>query len=329
VDQPTPERIEGLLQDLHHEEAYRRKAAAEALGRLDASDERIARALEALAAGDPNPYVQNAARHALRAPANQPFARLEPMSNAGEPTGAVNLPTKLDWQAERRSARRVYWWLLLSPFVTVPCFAWQIMSIYPLPTLGERLSAAFVPLLFHIVLLVWLTDKRLFVKRHAQQAAMLVALRAGWAAISLNLAEDPSDGLACFALANGLLWLAGSAWGMGQVNAGNCWLMRRLGESDDLPRPWAVPTPAPAAETAAAASPVPGQGTQGVAPTAAPSGPPPGDPAAAFEQGRSLLNAGQRGEAVAAFLSAFRAGPLDLRRRAAAELENLGEVELF
>jgi ligand-binding sensor domain-containing protein len=53
----------------------------------------------------------------------------------------------------------------------------------------------------------------------------------------------------------------------------------------------------------------------------------PADPHAAFERGRALLNQGQREAAVAHFLAVFRDGPPDLRRRALAELEKLGEVE--
>ena len=53
----------------------------------------------------------------------------------------------------------------------------------------------------------------------------------------------------------------------------------------------------------------------------------PTDPQAAFEDGLRLLRTGQRAEASACFLVAFHAGPPDLRRRALAELEKLGEVE--
>ena len=55
----------------------------------------------------------------------------------------------------------------------------------------------------------------------------------------------------------------------------------------------------------------------------------PAEPHAAFAQGRSLILQGQQDKAVACFLAAFRDGPPNLRRRALAELEKLGEVEVF
>jgi hypothetical protein len=48
---------------------------------------------------------------------------------------------------------------------------------------------------------------------------------------------------------------------------------------------------------------------------------------AAFEQGQSLLSEGKRAEAKACFMQASRTGSPDLRQRAVAELEKLGEVE--
>jgi hypothetical protein len=54
---------------------------------------------------------------------------------------------------------------------------------------------------------------------------------------------------------------------------------------------------------------------------------PAADPNAALEGGLRLLSVGKQTEATACFLAAFRAGPADLRRRAVAELEKLGEVE--
>ncbi len=53
----------------------------------------------------------------------------------------------------------------------------------------------------------------------------------------------------------------------------------------------------------------------------------PADPNTAFEFGQSLLLSGQRAEAKACFMQVFRTGSPELRQRAVAELEKLGEVE--
>jgi len=215
-----------------------------------------------------------------------------------------------EWEAEKKVARRVYWWLLLSPFVTVPCFGSQVLTLYS-ATVGERVLAALVPLIFHIPLLFGLLSRSRFVQRHTQQAFILIGLRASMAAISLNLGRDPSDGLWLWFFGNGALWLFGSLWGLNQATRGDCWLMRRRGEGEELPRPWAVPAGVPTTPVAQLPFDV----------TA--------DPNAAFEDGRRLLRGGKRVEATACFLLAFREGPPDLRHRALAELERLGVVETF
>jgi hypothetical protein len=53
------------------------------------------------------------------------------------------------------------------------------------------------------------------------------------------------------------------------------------------------------------------------------------DPNVAFEEGLRLLGTDKRTRAIDCFLAAFRAGPPNLRSRAVAELEKLGEVETF
>lgn len=218
-----------------------------------------------------------------------------------------------EWEAEKKVARRVYWWLLLSPFVTVPCFAFQIFGLTYRSTVGERVWAAVVPLIFHIPLLFGLRSSSRFVQRHTQQAFILIALRAGMAAISVNLDRHPmgTKGLWLYFLGNGALWLFGSLWGLRQATRGDCWLMRRRGEDGELPRPWALPAAVPA---------TPATGVPSTMPA---------DPNAAFEDGRRLLRMGKRAEATACFLAAFRHGPPDLRRRAVAELERVGVVETF
>ena len=228
-------------------------------------------------------------------------------------------------EQERRTPRRVYWWLLLSPFMRVPCFAYQLFGLYR-PSVGERIWAAIVPLVFHIpLLLMGLGVDNRFVRRHMQQALLLIALRAGMAAIALNLGDYPEEGLWLFFFGNGALWLFGSLWGLRQVKRGDCWLMRQRGEDDELPRPWAV------VSATAAGAPATVPTGVAVSPLPAVHSPlePSADPNAAFEEGLRLLSEGERAEATARFLVTFRNGAPALRRRVLAELEEMGEVEVF
>jgi streptogramin lyase len=257
----------------------------------------------------------------------QAVSQVRQRAKPAKPASSAPPPhLEAEWEQVQKTARRVYQWLLLSPFVTVPCFVYQGFDLfwYRGSTLGERVWAAVVPLVFHIPLfLLSFAHPRHFVKRHLQQAALLIGLRACMAAISLNLTRYPEDGLWLFLLGNGALWWFGSRWGMRQVKRGDCWLMRKLGEEDRLPNLQALPAPAaPAPVTIAAAVRAGGSATYS-------SPEPSADPAASFERGMDLLRGGKQVEAGAMFLAAFRSGPPELRRRALLELERLGHVEEF
>lgn len=67
TQQPLSAGVEKLLQDLQSQEAFRRKPAAEELGRLKIHDERVVNALKVAAASDSNKYVKSAATEALHA----------------------------------------------------------------------------------------------------------------------------------------------------------------------------------------------------------------------------------------------------------------------
>jgi len=57
--------IEKLLRDLQNEETFRRKTAAEELGKLNTQDERVISALKTAATSDNNKYVRGEAKKAL------------------------------------------------------------------------------------------------------------------------------------------------------------------------------------------------------------------------------------------------------------------------
>jgi tetratricopeptide (TPR) repeat protein len=237
------------------------------------------------------------------------------------------------WEAEKNAASWVYAWLYLSPFLTVPCFVFQLFDLHSRSTVGEQVWAAIVPLIFHVpLLLMSFGVGSLFVRRHMQQALLLIALRAGMAAVSLNLGQFPEGGLCgpgLFCLGNGTLWLFTSLWGLTQVARGDCWLMRWKGEDGELPRPWAVSPDVPASSAASVPATMPTGAPVSLIPAASSLFEAPAEPNTTFEDGLRQLRIGKQTDAIACFLAAFQDGPPHLRHRALAELEKLGEVETF
>lgn len=227
-----------------------------------------------------------------------------------------------------RSIRWVYHWLLWSVLITVP---WMIFDLLVLEILfyGSGIPAytlaVLLPACAHGLLLFGLRSPHRYARRHAQQALVLAGLRTLSTVFFVGLTE--ASGTCLWVLANGFLWIFGTVSGLRQIKRGDCWLMRWLGEGSELPRPWAAVEDG--AALADAAPPVPSVPTP--APVVAPAEPtpPPADPNAVFGDGLRLLREGQRSEAAACFLTAFRTGPSDLRDRARAALADLGEVETF
>jgi hypothetical protein len=220
---------------------------------------------------------------------------------------AINL-VKLK-QEEQRS-RRFYLLLLLSPFITVP---WAIVGLMPLSyyaPLHLRLIAISVPGLVYLLLLFgWLSPHR-YVRRHMQQALLLAGLRLVSSLLFLGLLQ-----LDCFwYLSNGSLWLFGSILGANQLSRGDCWLMRQLGEGDQLPRPWAKAQPGPVQK------PLPAEWLNVVGSL---------DGQEALSRAQFLLERHQVEQAVVYLTAAFRTGPTEVKQQALARLEAIGEVELF
>src|SRR5689334_18778276 len=113
-------------------------------------------------------------------------------------------------------ASRVYWFLFWAPVLALPCWGWTYASNFPHTALNS-LSAAAIPLVFYIPVLVWSTSANPYLKAHARQALLLVALRflCAWLATSVSPA---------FLLFNVILWLVGSLLGLAQAGSGLVWL---------------------------------------------------------------------------------------------------------
>ena len=132
---------------------------------------------------------------------------------------------------EKKTARRVYTWLFISPILTIPVLIGMLFSLsYPESTTNEHILTTLVPLIFQAPLVAGLTSKSTFVYRHTQQGILLVALRTGMATWAISLGAYPYDGFWLFLLGNGALWLFGSLWGWNQIRQGQCWLMTRKGQ---------------------------------------------------------------------------------------------------
>lgn len=202
---------------------------------------------------------------------------------------------------ERRAARGVYWWILASPIFTGPCFAcnaFDLVFSYHTPTVKELVLAVFMPFILHVlafmVLAVWSIGSR-FVWRHVQQGVLLVLLWAVLVFAFMSLLRSVGNAFGLVFFVGVTVWLTGSILGLDQAGRGDCWLMRRRGEDDMLPRPWALRP----------------------------------KPESPLEEGLRLLEAGERAKAVPRLAEAFREGTPGIRRRALEELEKLGEVETF
>ena len=193
---------------------------------------------------------------------------------------------------EKKTARRVYTWLFLSPLLTVPILILLLVAVYGEST-DRLVLAALTPLLLHVPLLAGLSSKNGFVYRHTQQGILLMALRAGSASLAASLLD--SGGIFLYLFGNGALWLVGSVLGWDQVNHGKCWLMAYKREMIELI-------------------------TSSLSKLS---------PQVHLEKSRELMQQFKKPEAMAHALAAFRKGNRDIRLQALWVLEVLEQVEKF
>jgi len=200
---------------------------------------------------------------------------------------------------EKKTARRVYTFLFLSPIIAVPIFIGRLFSLSDSsPSINQSVLAALIPLIVYSPILLGLTSTSAFVYRHTQQGLLFVALRAGMASLVVMNIENHLDyAISLFFFGNGALWLFGSIAGWSQTSNGKCWFMDRKGETIIL------------------------QGSASLA-----------DPVQAQEQlgrSRQQLNGNQKLLALNNALGAFRQGDQKSRQEAVKILDILGEVENF
>ena len=101
---------------------------------------------------------------------------------------------------EKRSARAIYVWLLLSPVLILPVFVVLLLNVdFPEADTNTRALISLIPLIFHFLLVPGLTSKSAFEYRHTQQAILLIALRAGVATLAISVEPYPMDGIWSYA----------------------------------------------------------------------------------------------------------------------------------
>jgi len=196
---------------------------------------------------------------------------------------------------DRDSAKGLYTWLFLSPLLTVPAMIYLMATMSYYSSINERILAALLPGVLHLLMLSNLATKSQFVYRHTQQALFLAACRAGMAAIALNIGGI-GDGIWLFLLGNGSLWLFGTFWARNQAVRRECWWLTRKGEV-------ILPAQAEIAD----------------------------QPVMYVELNEILvsMNATDRQQAKEKSLQAFRTGSSEARKKAVLVLSKLGEVEKF
>jgi hypothetical protein len=133
---------------------------------------------------------------------------------------------------EKRTARNWYWWLWLSPLVTLLTLFW-LMTLHP--------EAEFTPLavlvsaLPHLILLVpALNRKSEFVRWHGRQALLLAGVRTVVPLLFAALFGAEQVSLLAIPILIAV-WAIGTARGQLQAARGLCALMRWFGRAGEQP----------------------------------------------------------------------------------------------
>lgn len=203
--------------------------------------------------------------------------------------------------------RWVYRWLFLSVFFTVPWMAINLYNLSSRDPMSASILGVLAPALLHLLLLTALDKRNVYIRRHAQQAILIMMLRVASAVFFMGMMR-PAETCGYVAI-NGFLWIAGYVWGRDQVKRGDCWLMRIRGETEGLPRPWAIE--APKEKVIAKVQ----QSLE--------------DAETSFDVAISLINLGLEDDAIPHLTTAFRKGSADLRPKVVAELRKIDQVEIF
>jgi len=148
---------------------------------------------------------------------------------------------------DRKRARNWYWWLWLSPLLTVPTllllygFVSGLMWVLAGPSrlsydTAEKaaiLAAVLGSAAWHLILLVPVRDKKsTFVRWHGRQALLLAGVRTAIPTV-LGLLMGGNGALLSIPILLAI-WFGGTLWGQLQAARGKCSLMRWFGQEEPL-----------------------------------------------------------------------------------------------
>ncbi|NIM94833.1 MAG: hypothetical protein GTO18_14125 [Anaerolineales bacterium] len=157
----------------------------------------------------------------------------------------LNHPSQIPIE-DRHAARNWYFWLWLSPMLTVPTFTVILLYflIMRLSTysfsggvgfdlIGREaiLAAVFGSSLWHLILIIPAVDRRSFVRWHGLQALVLAASRVATPLLT-GLIWGPSERMVLTVPVLVGLWFFGTWWGQSEAGRGTCTTMRLFGRSE-------------------------------------------------------------------------------------------------
>lgn len=203
-----------------------------------------------------------------------------------------------------REGSRIYRWLWWSPILTVPTAAVLLFSFYPGYGYPILISA-----LWHALFLrkAFVGKHDPFVKWHARQALLLAGIRT---LIAFAFVSTDTFGWLFVLIA---LWFFGNIWAGSMAKRGDCWLwgMWNAGEFQEFEKATVKQIHA---ET----------------PKKKPESTKIEDPnAKIFDQKTTTQVQYGRQKTVETLLAAFRGGKVEQRNQALAQLEAMGEIEVF
>ena len=137
---------------------------------------------------------------------------------------------------EERKARNWYWWLWLSPLVTIPTLTILMLmfSLFYGPGRGLICIAVLGSALWHLILLFpALNKKSEFVRWHGRQALFLAGVRTA-VPLVFGLVFGAEDEALLFIPVLIAVWFFGTLWGQLQAARGKCSLMRWFGRAEAL-----------------------------------------------------------------------------------------------
>lgn len=149
---------------------------------------------------------------------------------------------------EINTAKKIYKWLWLSPFLTIPTLLYIYEGVdpgfmlicggtykncdYSLTYSISWTSGVLISALWHLLFLssAW-NGEHEFVRWHGRQALLLAGIRTLVALVFAFVIIDSTLAISVLIL----IWLIGTIWGQNQAAKGDCSLMHWAGHGENLP----------------------------------------------------------------------------------------------